>query len=306
MKKTRVFLWFVVMAILFPGMPIFSQEGDFAKENPALCLDRTEVRNFHSVISGLDYELWISLPVSYFTREGDKYPVIYTLDPYRAFAMMKGLTDVLSFPTPLIDEVIIVGVGYGGEDQAEVMNWALGRTRDYTPVYSPDVEELYKRRLAGFGALDVEVQTGGAPQFLEFIGDELVPFIESNYRTESQKRMFAGYSMGGLFGTFVLFHQPELFSKYFLGSPSLHFSNGISFEYENSYASQHSDLKAEVLFTVGALEERTSENVLEMEKLLNSRNYENLQMNVAIFEGENHVSCYPGAISRALTVLLGK
>ena len=297
---------FVVMVILFRGMPLFSQEGDIVSEHPALCMDRTEVRGFHSEISGLDYELWISVPVSYFTSEGSKYPVIYTMDPYRAFAIMKGLTDVLSFPTPLIEEVIIVGVGYGGEERTEVMNWALGRTRDYTPVYSPDVEDLYKRRLAASGAPDVEVQTGGAPLFLEFMGKELIPFIESNYRTDSQKRVFTGYSLGGLFGTFVLFHQPELFSKYFLGSPSLHFSNRISFEYENSYASQHSDLKAEILFTVGALEERTFENVLEMEKLLSSRNYENLQMDVAIFEGENHTSCYPGAISRALTVLLGK
>ena len=306
MKNTRVLLWLVVMVILFPGTSLFSQEGAIDSDYPALSLDRTEVRSFHSDISGLDYELWISLPVSYFTREGDKYPVIYTLDPYRAFAIMKGLTDVLSFPTPIIEEVIIVGVGYGGEGRAEVMNWALGRTRDYTPVYSPDVEELYKTRLADSGAPDVDVQTGGAPLFLEFLGEELIPFIESNYRTDSQKRMLTGYSMGGLFGAFVLFHQPELFSKYFLGSPSLHFSNRISFEYENSYASQHSDLKAEILFTAGALEERTSENVLEMEKLLSSRNYENLQMDVAIFEGENHASCYPGAISRALTVLLGK
>ena len=33
-------------------------------------------------------------------------------------------------------EAIIVGIGYGGKGREEMFNWALGRTRDLTPVKS--------------------------------------------------------------------------------------------------------------------------------------------------------------------------
>jgi len=298
-------LCFMLLAILLQGIPGFSQEGVPSQELPSHSLERTEVRKFHSDIIGLDFELWISLPWSYHAGDTIEYPVIYETDPYRQFSIMKGLSDVLSYPLPYMKEVIIVGIGYGGTGQEATLNWVLGRIRDYTPVFDIDMEELYKSRLASMGISDVEVQTGGAPLYLEFLSDELIPFIESTFPADSSTRMLTGYSLGGLLGMYVLFQKPELFDKYFIGSPSIHYADDITFEYEGRYARQHSDLHAEVFLTAGALEERTSKNVMRMEELLLSRNYPNLIMNTVIFEKESHASCFPGALSRSLIELLG-
>jgi predicted alpha/beta superfamily hydrolase len=151
---------------------------------------------------------------------------------------------------------------------------------------------------------DAPVKTGGAPEFLDFIERELIPFVSANYACDNQIRMLGGYSFGGLFGLYALFHKPELFQKYFIGSPSIHYGEEITFTYEESYASQHEDLYAEVFMSAGGLEQQTSAHVLQMEKLLNSRTYPHLTVKTALFEGESHVSCYPAALSRGLIELL--
>ena len=179
-----------------------------------------------------------------------------------------------------------------------MFNWALGRTRDLTPVKSTATEEIYRKRFAAVGAPNVEIQTGGAPLFLDFIKKELFPFVETNYRIDNNARMLSGYSLGGLFAMYVLFHEPGLFSKYFIGSPSIQYKDGITFEYESNYAGNHSDLQADVFISAGALEDRTSQNVTKIEGLLSSRNYENLYLKSVIFDHENHVymlSCCYGS-----------
>jgi len=152
---------------------------------------------------------------------------------------------------------------------------------------------------------DTDVTSGGAQAFLEFLDKELIPFIGSSYRTDHHTRMLSGYSFGGLFGMYALFHKPELFCKYFIGSPSIHYANDITFQYEKSYAGEHSDLIAEVMISAGQLEERTSGNILKMEQLLQSRGYKNLVLKTLIFENENHYTCYPAAMSRSLIYLFG-
>jgi len=57
---------------------------------------------------------------------------------------------------------------------------------------------------------------GGADNFKKFMQEELVPFIDSNYRTVKNDRTIAGLSFGGLFAAYVLFAEPSLFQRYIL------------------------------------------------------------------------------------------
>jgi len=293
-----------VLCCLLLAFPVMAQSDEASQEFPSLEYERTQVRTIHSEIIGHDFQLWISLPKSYDQKDSANYPVIYLMDPYRSFSIVKGLTDVLSSPSPYINEVILVGVGYGASGQEAMLKWALGRVRDYTPEADTAIEELYRKRLERSGLTDVGVLSGGAPHFLNALRNEIIPFVESSYRINPNERMLIGYSLGGLFGFYVLFHSQDLFQKYFIGSPSIHFKNEITFSYESNYASQHSDLKAEVFMSAGSLEERTSLLVKKMEELLLSRSYENLSLNTVIFDNESHVTCYPGALSRAISLLL--
>lgn len=291
-----------VCAIILFQNTIIAQTLPIIEDHPRVILERTEVRELHSDIVGQNYELYVSLPHSYKTSD-TTYPVIFLLDPYRAFPMNKGFTDVLTAPFPILPEVILVGIGYGGEGMDARLNWALGRVRDYSPVQNTSTEEWYEQAIEKAGIPNIDVTSGGAPQFLQFIRKELFPFIESNYRIDTNVRMLSGYSFGGLFVLYTLFHDPDLFDKYFIGSPSIGFNDGITFDYESNYANNHKDLKAEVFMSVGEKEESYAKYLEEMIERLKSHNYKSLKLTVVIFENESHITCYPAAMSRGLIEL---
>jgi predicted alpha/beta superfamily hydrolase len=69
------------------------------------------------------------------------------------------------------------------------------------------------------------------------------------------QRTYFGTSLGGLFGTYVLFTAPELFSNYIIGSPSFWYDDGIMFQFEKRFTEDHADLSARVFYAVGELEE---------------------------------------------------
>jgi len=304
--ENKIFIFGVcIIALLQVRNSTVCQSFPSNEEFPEIVLERTEVRTLHSDYVGQDFELFISLPRSYTTND-TSYPVIYILDSYRAFTIVRGLTDALSWPNPMIPEVILVGIGYGGKEQEAALNWVVGRTRDLTPVKNDVREESYQNRLTRNGILHIDIETGGAPQFLDFISKELFPLIESNYRIDNNLKMLSGYSAGGLFGLYALFHDPDLFSKYFIGSPSItSFQDSITFKYELDYANSYTDLSADVFMSVGQLEEDNAESMRKIADLLYSRNYNKLNLKTMVFENENHYTCYSVAITRGLIELLG-
>jgi len=148
------------------------------------------------------------------------------------------------------------------------------------------------------------VNSGGAEKFLNFIVSELIPFIESGYHVSRTDRTLAGYSYGGLFCLYALFKHPELFNKYYAGSPSITWDNGILFRIEEEYAGSHSDLNAKLFISAGSLEGgATLQNLRKMESQLLSRNYQNLTVDFQVFENESHVTCMPAAYMRAFVTL---
>ena len=69
--------------------------------------------------------------------------------------------------------------------------------------------------------VDYQPNPGKAPEFLNFIANELLPYVEENYRADPSDRAIAGHSYGGLFPSYVLFKQPEIFRRYVLSSFTL-------------------------------------------------------------------------------------
>ncbi|MFN2565999.1 MAG: alpha/beta hydrolase [Gemmatimonadaceae bacterium] len=60
----------------------------------------------------------------------------------------------------------------------------------------------------------------GAVRFQQFLGQELIPWVDSTYRTVSE-RIIVGHSLGGSFVTHTLLHRPELFDVYIAVSAPL-------------------------------------------------------------------------------------
>jgi predicted alpha/beta superfamily hydrolase len=165
-------------------------------------------------------------------------------------------------------EVIIVGIAYGAYPGQEGNN----RRRDFTPT-----------------AVAEYPTSGGAEKFLRFIRDELIPVIDSKYRTNPNDRTLSGASLSGLFSLYVLFQHPDIFNRYKISSPSLWWDNGATFELEKKYSEKYSDLPARVFLSVGDVE-RTVESWQKLVRVLEDRNYKGLKLTTMIFDDAPHLT----------------
>lgn len=115
------------------------------------------------------------------------------------------------------------------------LRYRANRARDYTPSHMAT---------GGYGPQHQRFSGGGA-DFRSFLAEELIPFVERNYRTTGRPTL-VGHSYGGLFGTWTAFTEPELFSHYLLVSPSLLYDDRMIFDVEEHFAESHDDHPATI------------------------------------------------------------
>jgi predicted alpha/beta superfamily hydrolase len=289
--------WFILLLSMLVSTE--STSGQIAY--PPVTVPGTELRLMHSDILGQDLELCIRLPWTYNSLRDSMYSVLYCLDANRAFPMIANIATVQETPGFGAQEKIIVGVGYRTTLLAD---WSAWRTRDLTPTRDREVEQYWQKMLSQMTGKPYAVISGGASRFLDCIQKDVIPFVEQNYRATRTNRGLSGYSYGGLFALYALFHAPGTFTRIFAGSPSLDWDDGTIFHDEEAYAASHADLAVRLFMTVGALEDSTTKKVMEtMAGRLRTRGYKSLRMRTAVFEDETHASCMAAAISRALQVL---
>jgi predicted alpha/beta superfamily hydrolase len=169
---------------------------------PKVALGDTEQRTIASKKIGQKYDLLVSLPQDYATS-GKSYPVLYVLDGWH-FPLMAFLqnNNIYSERMP---PVIMVNISHG--DGADVM--AL-RARDFTPTKTSR-----------------EATSGGAAAFLDFLEHEVIPFVDSTYRTVPSDRALLGHSYGGLFAIYCLEQRPALFRRIVAASPIAEWDNNL-------------------------------------------------------------------------------
>lgn len=103
--------------------------------------------------------------------------------------------------------------------------------------------------------------TGGAPEFLPILTDEVVPQVERLLDTPPSWRLLAGYSMAGLFAVWTAF-QTDLFSRILSASGSMWYPGWLEYAREHQLAAplqgaylsvgeQESTARNAVLQTVG-------------------------------------------------------
>jgi predicted alpha/beta superfamily hydrolase len=145
----------------------------------------------HSAIMNEDRRLIIHLPRNYALNTNDKYPVMYVLDGTSQDQHTVDKITVLA-DAGLVPDAIVVGIP----------NTRGNRERDQTPPFMKTNVD------------DVNSPLGGGDKFLAFIEQELIPFIDSKYRT-SGLRTLSGNSRGGLLVLYSLFEKPNLFQARF-------------------------------------------------------------------------------------------
>jgi predicted alpha/beta superfamily hydrolase len=262
-----------------------------------------EMQSLHSEILDQDLELYVKLPW-HGLRNNASYPVLFVLDANRSFPLYSTMSLIYETPGEKAEEIILVGIGYKLDpDRIKgLAQWAAWRTRDFTIEQNKETELYWKKRLSAITGTPFQaVQSGQAGQFLETLRQEVIPFTEAHYPLSSDRGL-AGYSYGGLFAWYALFHASELFQRYFIGSPTM---KAKLFEYEEQYASDHNNLDAKVYITEGEMESDLHDSIQRMVIRLRARGYPGLELQTHVFEGEGHTSAYAAAVSRALRVLYG-
>jgi len=224
---------------------------------------------FHSEIVNEDYRLYIYLPKSYSSTSQD-YKVVYQLDGDEQTQKTAALSEEL-IANNKMEEVIIVGIGYKNE---------IKRERDYTPTASA-----------------VNTNGGGASNFYRFLVEELIPKINSEYRTDVNNNTLKGHSLGGLFAIYALFQhgksESESFKNFIIESGSLFYGDGIVFQYEQDFAKMNSDFPVKMFVSVGSLELPKMNTYFQaFESKIKSRNYSNLEYKFERLSGKTHLTTY--------------
>jgi len=184
-----------------------------------------EELTIRSEILGEDRQVLISKPGGYESDEDKHYAVLILLDGSSNFHHTTGLVTFLA-ETGRIPPMFVVGVNN------------TQRGRDLTP--STDNAEL----------IDEMGDLGGADNFRAFISDELLPWVDENYRT-GPYRILVGHSLGGLYALHSMINQPDLFNAYIAISPSLWWDDQILVDQLETFLEATDELDATLYMTMG-------------------------------------------------------
>ena len=203
MKRNRLFPVFIYV-ILFTSIS-FSQEKlpQYSVTNQIPIEEKITIE---SKVLKENKVINISLPEGYSTNQ-KKYPVIYMTDgSLLRLRLIRGVVSFLSSEDiKKIPDAILVGITHSN------------RIKELTPNDPKQIDFEGK-------AFDWP-NCGGADQLLNFVKEEVIPVIESKYRT-NLSRIFVGWSVGGLFGLYSMLKDPDLFNAQIAIEPSYWWKTG--------------------------------------------------------------------------------
>lgn len=258
MKSRSIYL-VALMAIQLVAVGTRAQ----SQTDPLVIGERVHIR---SNVLKEERELLISKPAGY-GDSVDRYPVLYLLDGETHFRYTSGIVEFLA-SNDRIPEMLVVAISSGSIEQ---------RNRDLTP---PSSAEMDNRFSPG---------NGGADAFLSFVADELIPFVESNYRTRPY-RVLIGHSFGGLFAIHAMMAKPKLFNAYISIDPTLTWNNGAVVAQAESFFSKTKELQADFYFTAANSLGKWLSADQRLAAILDEKAPAGFRWNFELMPQENHMS----------------
>ncbi|ARS39708.1 esterase [Sphingobacteriaceae bacterium GW460-11-11-14-LB5] len=230
----------------------------------------------------------IYLPEGYKQNDTTKYPVIYLLDGSadEDFIHIVGLVQFNSFEwVNQVPKSIVVGIA------------TVDRKRDFT--FPTSIERDKKSYPT----------TGHSDKFISFIENELQPYIQAKYKTNTNKTII-GQSLGGLLATEILIKKPALFNQYIIISPSLWWNNGSLLNQDSKIKESTFKQQTSVYIAVGkeGLTPTEIPRVMEVdanvlaEKIKGFKN-KNVKVYFDFLPQENHATIMHQAVSNSFKFL---
>ncbi len=140
----------------------------------------------------------VCLPAGY-SEESDRYPVLVTCQSH--FLHASGIAADLALKNGAPELIV-----------ASVRNYSSG---DFIP-----------EKIEGHS------DSGGADSFIAFFRDELLPGLDTRFRTRSFRIFYSG-SFGGGFAVYMYLSEPSVFNAYISATPAIDYEGSSSFIMKN-------------------------------------------------------------------------
>ena len=217
-------------------------------------------------------EFYLSLPASYDNSQ-HHYSVLYLLDADQnmehAVASARMLAQWRGIP-----ELIIVGIP------------STNRLRDFTPTQDLNYSE----------------QSGGGELFMAFLKQELIPYIDANYRTHPF-RILSGHSLSGLLASNELMLTSSPFNAFIITAPSLWWNDFEILKIAEQNFKQNQRESKAAYFGIGELDGYgMKQELLRYIAAIEASGNDRVRFDHREYSGEGHMSApmsvtYDGLIS---------
>lgn len=234
---------------------------------PPASIMYSQVHSLYSEQVDDTYKIAVWLPPDYETLDAT-IPCIYVLDEPEFFGFASAIA--LNYwlreqPQPMM----IVSIG---KELASLDDWWSIRWRDYCPTVYPK-----------------EPLSGGANHFLEFLHDDLIPFIETQYPVDTAQRTLWGHSLSGLFAIYALIQYPALFRHIIATSPAFVADETELFPYHLGLPSPATNTPQSLFLSVGDAEPDFKPSVDVFADVVQQQAHPNLTLDYHILNGMPHM-----------------
>ncbi|WHY83899.1 alpha/beta hydrolase-fold protein [Neobacillus novalis] len=151
----------------------------------------------------------VYLPESY-NNENKRYPVLYMHDGQNVFENEGAIKGISLGMKDYLDEngleIIVVGIDQNPEGEE--------RVNEYCPWVNGEIS----KQILGY----VSPSGGRGEEYLDFLVNELKPFIDQKYRTLKNHTSMAGISLGSLISTYAACRYPSIFKRIAAISPGFY------------------------------------------------------------------------------------
>lgn len=265
-KSLLVVLFIGIIALLITTLP--SSVLASSKPNSASVKIYSQILEEERTIS-------VSLPDGSETAE-QAYPVLFVLDAEGEVTFPKCVSTVNDLKAKgIVPQMIVVGI------------WNTNRNRDMIPE-----------------AVSHRPGSGGSKKFLNFINDELMPYINQNYHGSAYSILY-GMSNSALFAVFALLDKPETFNAVIASSPMI------------GHCPEHMQKKAEAfvrknltndlfLYMIYGTDDsrRVTEYMPDFQNCLNTHASKRFTSRLEILDGEGHVPA--SSLARGLEYIFNR
>lgn len=274
-EKHMKFKFAILLVILFNQ--IFAQN-----------IARVENVKIKSEVLNQEREILVYTPVDYDWRINEYFKVIYVLDcQNREF--FDYTSSIISFLTNGNTSFIIVGISSPYNEELD-----YSRNNDFLPILKTESSKKI------FGKY-----SGNADNFMGYIETEVIPYINSNYRTLNQN-IIVGHSLGASFILYSLLEKPNLFRNYIAISPNLAYDENYLSERLSEF--DYSQIKNPTFIYLSNADEGIQywkewkparEHVYSFFR--DSLKQKNLLTKIDEFPNNNHWNTFPPALNNALS-----